>query len=75
MIVSPAVLELSGVESGIAYEPFPADDPKQRCPNITRAREVLGWEPKVPACEGLKKTLEWFAGRAGRNEALRPARR
>jgi dTDP-glucose 4,6-dehydratase len=73
--IAELVLELSGVESGIAYEPLPADDPKQRCPDITRAREILGWEPKVPAREGLKKTLEWFAGRAGRNEALRPPRR
>jgi dTDP-glucose 4,6-dehydratase len=57
------VIELSGSESEIVYEPLPADDPKRRRPEITRAREVLGWEPEVGAREGLKKTLAWFAGR------------
>jgi dTDP-glucose 4,6-dehydratase len=61
--VARMVIELSGSESEIVYEPLPADDPKRRCPEIGRAREVLGWEPEVGAREGLKKTLEWFAGR------------
>jgi dTDP-glucose 4,6-dehydratase len=61
--VARMVIELSGSESEIVYEPLPADDPKRRCPDIGRAREVLGWEPEVGAREGLKKTLEWFAGR------------
>src|SRR5215208_2707462 len=61
--------EISGSESGLVYEPLPQDDPKRRCPDITRARGVLGWEPRVPAREGLKKTLSWFAERSGSPEA------
>ena len=59
--VSKIVLDISGSEGGITYEPLPEDDPKQRCPDITRAREVLGWEPQVPVKEGLRRTYEWFA--------------
>ncbi len=61
--VAEIILELSGSESGIVHKPLPKDDPKQRCPDITRAREVLGWEPKVSAEEGLRRTFDWFAGR------------
>ena len=67
--IAEMVIELSGSESEIVYEPLPEDDPKRRCPDISRAREVLGWEPRVPAREGLKRTLEWFAGRSDRSEA------
>ena len=69
--IAELVVELSGSESPIAYEPLPEDDPKRRCPEIGRAREALGWGPRVGAREGLKKTLEWFAERAGRGQALR----
>ena len=51
-------------QSELVYEPLPQDDPKQRCPDISRAREALGWEPRVPAEEGLSRTIEWFAERA-----------
>jgi dTDP-glucose 4,6-dehydratase len=69
--IAELVIELAGRETGretgsggeIVFEPLPEDDPKRRCPDISRAREVLGWEPRVGAREGLKKTLEWFAGR------------
>jgi dTDP-glucose 4,6-dehydratase len=72
--VAGMVIELSGSPSGLVYEPLPEDDPKQRCPDITRARESLGWEPHTPAREGLEKTIDWFAGRqAERREA--PIRR
>ncbi len=54
------VLKLTGSKSKIVYEPLPQDDPKQRKPNITKAREILGWEPKVDRHEGLKRTLEYF---------------
>ena len=64
--VAELVLKLSGSRSEIAHKPLPEDDPKQRCPDISRAREVLGWEPRTPAREGLQKTLSWFAGRRGR---------
>ena len=73
--IAELVIELSGSESSIVSEPLPEDDPKRRCPDIGRAREALGWEPRVGAREGLKKTLEWFAERAGRGQALRPAGR
>jgi len=62
--VAEMVIELSGSQSEISYQPLPEDDPKQRCPYITRAREVLGWEPQTPAREGLARTLTWFASQA-----------
>jgi dTDP-glucose 4,6-dehydratase len=68
------VIELSGGEGGIVHEPLPDDDPKRRCPDITRARETLGWEPRVSAREGLRKTIDWFAARSSWHEAP-PARR
>jgi dTDP-glucose 4,6-dehydratase len=72
--IAELVIELSGGKGEILHEPLPEDDPKRRCPDITRARETLGWEPRVSAREGLKKTLDWFAGRSSRHEAS-PARR
>jgi dTDP-glucose 4,6-dehydratase len=54
------VLALTGSNSKIVYEPLPQDDPKQRRPNITKAQELLGWEPKIDRHEGLKRTLEYF---------------
>jgi nucleoside-diphosphate-sugar epimerase len=59
----------SGSESELVFEPLPKDDPKRHCPEITRTKEVLGWEPRTPVREGLKKTLEWFAERSGNPEA------
>jgi dTDP-glucose 4,6-dehydratase len=67
--IAELVIELSGNNSEIVYEPLPADDPKRRRPEITRAREALGWEPRVGAREGLKRTLEWFARRTERARA------
>ncbi len=54
------VLELTGSKSKIVYEALPQDDPKQRKPDITKAKAILGWEPKVDRHEGLKRTLEYF---------------
>jgi dTDP-glucose 4,6-dehydratase len=54
------VVALTGAKSKIIYQPLPTDDPKQRKPDITRAREILGWEPKVSRSEGLKITLDYF---------------
>jgi dTDP-glucose 4,6-dehydratase len=62
--VAGLILKLSASASELVYEPLPQDDPKQRCPDISRAREALGWEPRVPAEEGLSRTIEWFAERA-----------
>ena len=54
------ILAITGSNSKVIYKPLPQDDPKQRQPDITRAREILGWSPKVDRSEGLKKTLEYF---------------
>jgi len=54
------VLKLTGSKSKIVYMPLPQDDPKQRQPNITKAKTLLGWEPKVGREEGLKLTYEYF---------------
>ncbi len=54
------VLKFTGSSSKIIYMPLPADDPTQRQPNISLAKSELGWEPKIPLEEGLKKTIEYF---------------
>ena len=54
------IIRISGSNSQIVYRPLPEDDPKVRKPDITRARTLLGWEPKVPLEEGLLKTLDYF---------------
>ena len=54
------VIELTGSKSKLVFKPLPQDDPRQRKPDITLAKKVLGWEPKVPLEEGLKKTIEYF---------------
>jgi dTDP-glucose 4,6-dehydratase len=64
--IAEMVIELSGSESEMVHESLPKDDPKRRCPDISRARESLGWEPRVPAREGLKRTIEWFTNSARR---------
>ncbi len=59
------VVELTGTKAKIVYEPLPVDDPKVRKPDITRARETLGWEPTVQVREGLARTIEYFARYVG----------
>jgi Nucleoside-diphosphate-sugar epimerases len=54
------IIALTGTSQKIVYKPLPVDDPKQRQPDITRAKEVLGWSPKVSRKEGLKITYEYF---------------
>jgi dTDP-glucose 4,6-dehydratase len=54
------VVELTGSKSRIQCHPLPIDDPRIRQPDITRAREMLGWEPRVPLREGLRLTINWF---------------
>ncbi len=54
------VIQLTGSKSKLVFKPLPQDDPRQRKPDITLAKKVLGWEPKVPLEEGLKKTIEYF---------------
>ena len=57
--------QLPESKSKLVYRPIPADDPKRRKPDITLAKELLGWEPKVPLQEGLAKTTEYFKGFVG----------
>ena len=59
------ILRLTGSKSRIVYKPLPPDDPKQRKPDTTLARNLLGWEPKVGREEGLKRTLEYFKAKVG----------
>ncbi|WP_439631943.1 UDP-glucuronic acid decarboxylase family protein [Gemmata sp.] len=54
------VKALAGADSRIVFHPLPQDDPKVRQPDITRARSLLGWEPKVGRAEGLKRTMDYF---------------
>lgn len=54
------IIKLTGSSVGIVFKPLPKDDPKQRQPDITKAKAILGWEPKVSRAEGLKITFEYF---------------
>ena len=56
------IISLTGTDQKVIYKPLPKDDPKQRQPDISRAREVLGWEPEVGRTEGLAITYEYFKG-------------
>ncbi len=58
--IAETIIKMTGSTSKIVYRPLPTDDPKQRRPDITRARTLLGWEPKVQLEEGLVKTIEYF---------------
>jgi dTDP-glucose 4,6-dehydratase len=58
--IAKVIIEMTGSKSKIVYRPLPTDDPKVRKPDITKARTLLGWEPKVPLREGLTKTIEYF---------------
>ena len=57
------VIELTASKSPIEYRPLPVDDPTQRQPDISLAREILGWEPRIALREGLSRTIEWFRAR------------
>ncbi|MGA9565428.1 MAG: UDP-glucuronic acid decarboxylase family protein [Candidatus Korobacteraceae bacterium] len=54
------VLEVTGSDSQVRFEPLPEDDPKQRRPDITKARDLLGWEPKIDLLTGLRLSLDYF---------------
>ena len=55
-----AIMKATGSRSRIVFRRLPQDDPKQRKPDITRARKLLGWIPEVPLLAGLEKTIDWF---------------
>jgi len=67
--IAQTIIDISGSQSEMVFEPLPEDDPKRRRPQITRAREVLGWEPSVGTREGLQKTLSYFAQLVERQQA------
>jgi UDP-glucuronate decarboxylase len=58
--LAESVIGLTGSSSKIVYRPLPEDDPKQRCPDISLAKKLLGWEPRVQLRDGLMKTIEYF---------------
>ena len=58
------VREITGSRSPVEFRPLPQDDPTRRRPDISRARAVLGWSPQIAIEEGLRRTVQWFAGRA-----------
>jgi UDP-glucuronate decarboxylase len=58
--LAEAVLSVVKSNSRVVHKPLPQDDPKRRCPDITKARKVLNWEPRVPLAEGLKRTAEYY---------------
>jgi len=63
--LAEVIIALSGSSSPIVERPLPVDDPKVRQPDITRARTRLGWEPRVPLEDGLRRTLEYFRRKLG----------
>lgn len=61
--LATTIADLCGSRSPIEFRPRPQDDPNVRCPDISLAREVLGWEPQVSLDNGLKRTIAWFDAR------------
>jgi nucleoside-diphosphate-sugar epimerase len=54
------VIEMTNSNSEITFHPLPIDDPQRRSPDLTKAKELLDWEPTTPLQEGLRKTIAWF---------------
>jgi len=59
------VIEATNSSSELRFEALPEDDPTRRCPDISKARETLGWEPKIMLKEGLARSLPYFKSKAG----------
>ncbi|MET0258169.1 MAG: NAD-dependent epimerase/dehydratase family protein, partial [Methylobacterium sp.] len=59
--LAETVIDLTGSSSKLVYRPLPPDDPRQRRPDIAKARDILGWEPRVALREGLTRTIAYFA--------------
>ncbi|HBN76025.1 MAG TPA: NAD-dependent dehydratase [Planctomycetaceae bacterium] len=66
--LADAVLKITGSKSGTTHLPLPEDDPKQRCPDISKARRILGWEPKVDLETGLRETVNYYQGQIQKGE-------
>jgi dTDP-glucose 4,6-dehydratase len=58
--IATTIIRMSGSKSRLVYKPLPVDDPKQRRPDITLARDTLGWEPTTPLDQGLERTIDYF---------------
>jgi len=69
--LADVVLDVTGSHSPVEHRPLPEDDPKVRRPDITRARSMLGWEPRVALREGVSRTVEYFRGAMG-TDRMRP---
>jgi dTDP-glucose 4,6-dehydratase len=69
------IISLTGSKSTIAHEPLPVDDPKVRCPDITKARKLLAWEPRVSIDDGLRRTVEYFRGQESTQQSAPPSPR
>jgi dTDP-glucose 4,6-dehydratase len=63
--IAREIKSIIGSKSEIKHTPLPPDDPKQRCPDITLAKKLLGWEPKIDRREGLRKTVEFYRQKLG----------
>jgi UDP-glucuronate decarboxylase len=63
------VVAMTGSDSRIVHRPLPVDDPRRRRPNISAARELLGWEPRIDLEQGLEATIEWFSNAQNRTAA------
>ena len=66
------IARICGVDASVKYYPLPQDDPRQRQPDITRARQLLGWQPTVPLREGLERTIAYFSEQLGRDQEGAP---
>ena len=73
LAMAESVKRLVGGSCGIRFEPLPQDDPKRRCPDISRAKRLLGWQPEVPLEVGLRRTLDWFRGQTEESNQMRGA--
>ena len=67
--LAEAVIKVTGSRSKVVHMPLPKDDPRKRCPDITKARTLLGWEPQVRLEEGLKLTMEWYKSKLEQSQA------
>jgi UDP-glucuronate decarboxylase len=67
------IIRLTGAKSRIVYRPLPQDDPMQRCPDITLARSVLGWQPSVALDSGLDRTIAYFRDMLASSGHIAPA--
>ena len=69
-----AVLDVTGSKSELRFAALPVDDPTRRCPDIAKARALLGWEPRVSLKEGLMRSLEFFRAKTGPRDSVAPSR-